>query len=260
MKASTSSALRSIASIAAGLVLVGCDAFEAIEAFEEDSNLLEVLSAHHGTPQDGIFPDLGVDDGPRVFENDLGWTINLAAGYAVITGASVTSCKGVETDLESIWGHFPEDFTKQDLDTTVIASKRVNAGLYCELRIYYGPYDPAVAGPSGTKFDPPDDPEVEGASIYLKGFATLDGMQVPFELRSSDPATAVLDLSTLDGGNPVRVEKENFSEQLTTSKAYDRLFDGFDFLTGDLDALAREMPERMTVVSRVSAGNGASPY
>ncbi|RMG95722.1 MAG: hypothetical protein D6705_12935 [Deltaproteobacteria bacterium] len=257
-----SPSLRFIASTAIALLLplAGCDAFEAIEAFEEDSNLLEVLSAHHGTPVDGAFPELGIEDGPRIFENDLGWTVNLTAGYAVVTHVAVTSCKGVDTDLDAIWGHFAEDFTDLDLDTTVVASKRVAAGLYCELRMTYGPYDPDVVGASGSAHTPPDDPEVVGASVYLKGFANKGDQQVSFELRSTGTAVAAIDISTLEDGEPVRVVKENFSEQITISKAYDRIFDGVDFATFDPAALEAEMPDRVAAVSRPSAGNRVEIY
>ncbi len=243
------------------MCLSGCDAFEAIQSFEEDSNLIEILATHHGTPEAGVFPMLGIHDGPRTFENDLGWTISLAAGYAVVTGASITSCKGVEIQLDAIWGHFPEDFTYQDLDTTVVASKRVDAGLYCELHMTLGPYDPNITGPSGSQFDRPDDAEVEGATVYLKGFAEKGEQQIAFELWSRETFVVDLDISTIAAdGEPIRVEKENFSEKITVSKAYDRIFDGVDFATYDPEAFEAELPDRIAAVSHVFPGDGALPY
>lgn len=242
--------------IASVLSASGCD---ALQSLEEGGALVHVFSTHHATPEGGIFPFKGEDEKPRVFENDLGWTVTLLESYITISAVTLVGCNGAAHDFDMFWGPCPEDLSEEDLETLTVAGLKAAPGNYCGLEVLYGPYEtPEVDEEAGeTRHDTPDNSAVTGATIYLRGAAQLaDGDPIPFELRTSDSLSVGLDLSEIEGpGVPMRVgHEENFPKELTVSKTYDRFFDGVDFEAFDPASLEAQLGEVLRAQTRVSSG------
>lgn len=209
-------------------MLGGCDALQPGGA------LLYVFSTHHATPEDGVFPDRGEDNQPRIFDNDEGWEITLVESYITIEQVTLVSCSGNEYALNMFWGPCPEDLRVEDLQTLTVAGRKVDPGDYCELVVDYGPYKTPVIEPGNedTRHRVPQNDAVDGTSVYLRGGAARPGDEdlTEFEFRGTQSERVSLDLSTADNGSPVRVDHtEDFPVELTISKTYDRFFDGIDF-------------------------------
>ncbi len=246
--------------VAACLATAGCDTLGALKSFEDDSNDLVVYTAHHGTPQNGFFPDRGGDGDARVFDNDMGWHIVLTNAYVVTAAVQLGGCKGQQVPVDMYWGPCPENMTTTDLDSAAIGGTLTPAGLYCEIAVEYGNYDPNVSGSSEVKHPIPDDPEVVGATIYLAGYAEKDGDSVPFELRFTDTVATTLDISTIDDGQPFRVEKGTMQAELTLSKTYDGFFAGIDFANVDEAAWTAQLGEILLDETRASVGKLPTLY
>jgi hypothetical protein len=248
------------------LVMVACNFCAATGCeLDEGGALVHVFSTHHATPEDGLFPDRGDTDQPRVFETDLGWTITLVESYVTTTAISLIRCDGTAHDLNMFWGPCPEDLRGKDLERLTVAGLKASPGQYCGLEVVYGPYDL----PSDDDDDDDDAHQVRhatpkseamlGSSIYLRGAARMgpDDELIPFELRFADEASVLLDLSELDGEqSPMRVnQKENFPKELTVSKTYDRFFDGIDFENFDASELTERLGDVLVLETRVSKGS-----
>jgi len=223
--------------------VAGCDALQPGGA------LLYVFSTHHATPEDGAFPDRGGDEQPRVFQTDEDWTITLVEAFITIEQITLVSCGGREIPLDMFWGPCPEDLRIEDLQTLTVAGNKVDPAEYCELVVDYGNYrTPEIdPGAADTRHETPDNPAVDGATVYLRGAAARAGdeTQIPFELRGEGTRSLRLDLSEVEGGRPLRIDHtEDFPKMLTISKTYDRFLDGVDFedfdeheIESDLDAV-----------------------
>ena len=227
---------------------------------EEGGALVHVFSTHHATPENGVFPDRGTEDMPRVFDNDLGWEITLVNSYVTTVGMTMYRCDGTPLELNMFWGPCPEDLHLRDLERLTVAGLKASPGRYCGLEVTYGPYEL----PSEEDDDPlvrhatPKNTEMVGSTIYMRGGARMgDGDYIPFELRFRDEVSVELDLSELDGvDSPMKVNhKENFPKELTVSKTYDRFFDGIDFENFDQAALEASLGDILAVETRVSKGS-----
>lgn len=239
--------------LACGCLIAGCD--------EPGGALLYVFSAHHATPQDGVFPDRGGEDMPRVFENDTGWTVTLLESYVTINNLTVVACDGTAYPLEMFWGPCPEDMREEDLDILTVAGRKMPQGDYCELVVEYGPYITPEAEPDDqeTRHDVPQNDHIAGSTVYLNGGAStgVDGEPpVEFELTNDRSFTVELDLSSLGGpGRPMHISAdEAFPKELTVSKTYDRYFDGVDFTNFDTDDLEDELDNVLRDATRVQEG------
>jgi len=234
-------------------LIAGCD--------EPGDSLLYVFSTHHATPEDGVFPDRGGEDMPRVFENDLGWTVTLLESYVTINSLTVIACDGTQYPLEMFWGPCPEDMREQDLDILTVAGRKMPEGYYCELVVGYGPYTIPELEPDDqdTRHETPTNTEIDGSTVYLSGGANMgvEGeVPVEFELTNGRSLTVELDLSNLGGpGSPLHISAdEEFPVELTVSKTYDRYFDGIDFATYDPDDLEDELDNVLRDSTRVQEG------
>jgi len=217
-----------------------------------------VFSTHHATPEDGIFPDKGLDDKPRIFTNDLGWEVTLLESYITIESVTVVSCDEAEYPLDMFWGPCPEDLRAEDLNVLTVAGTKLPAGDYCELWVDYGPYvTPVVDEGTATRHETPSSPEVLGSTAFFDGGARIDvdGDALPFELRADGQARVVLSLRSIDEGFALHVgDKENFPLELTISKTYDRFFDGIDFANYDPEALEANLLNLVDDQTRVNLG------
>jgi hypothetical protein len=241
------------------LSLAFCGASLLTACDGDQSSLLYVFSTHHATPENGGFPKRGEDDQPRVFENDLGWTVTLVESYVTIEQVTLVKCDGTPLPLNMFWGPCPEDLRDEDLQTLTVAGRKVDPGDYCELVVDYGQYRmPEIEmGADDTRHEVPENEAVDGTTVYLRGAAQLgeDGELIPFELRGKGSQSVALDLTTVDDGHPLRVgEKEAFPEELTISKTYDRFFDGIDFANYDVDDAEDELDDILEDETQVQKG------
>lgn len=239
--------------IGGATLLGGCDALQPGGA------LLYVFSTHHATPEDGTFPDRGGDEQPRVFQNDEDWTITLVESYVTIEQVTLVSCNGTEHTLNMFWGPCPEDLRVEDLQTLTVAGRKVDPGQYCELVVDYGHYRmPEIEpGADDTRHAVPENEDVDGTTVYLRGGAALNAEDEPigFEFRGTQTESVVLDLSTIDEGAPLEVEHtEDFPIEITISKTYDRFFDGIDFAEFDLGDAEDELDDILADETRVHIG------
>jgi|LNFM01.2.fsa_nt_gb hypothetical protein len=232
-------------------LLTGCEA--------DQSSLLYVFSTHHATPEDGQFPIRGEDDQPRVFDNDLGWTVTLVESYVTIEAVTLISCSGTTLPLDMFWGPCPEDLRDEDLLALTVAGRKVDPGDYCELVVDYGRYRmPEIEpGADDTRHEVPANEDVEGTSVYLRGAAQMgeDGELIQFELRGTGSQSVSLDLTTVEEGHALRVsESQAFPEVLLISKTYDRFFDGIDFADFDVDDAEDELDDILEDETRIQSG------
>ena len=218
-----------------------------LEQLEDGGAIVNIFSTHHASPEDGIYPDRGDDEMPRIFSTDEGWTVTLLESYVTMSAVSIVSCNGLETPLNMFWGPCPENMHKKDLETLTVAGLKVDSGDYCQLRVEYGPYEtPVIDQDTETQHAVPENTAVDGATVYLRGAATMgeDGEPVQFELINTKRLVVELDLSEIDEGDPLTVEhRENFPKQLTVSKTYDRFFDSIDFTQFDAEAARKELDD-----------------
>ena len=239
--------------LACGSLIAGCD--------EEGGALLYVFSTHHATPEDGVFPDRGGEDMPRVFDNDMGWTVTLLETYVTINSLTVVGCDGTAYPLEMFWGPCPESMREEDLDILTVGGRKMPEGNYCELVVGYGPYATPDVEPEDqdTRHNIPANADIDGSTVYINGGAStgVDGEEpIEFELTNSRDLTVELDLSNLGGpGKPLHIgAEEAFPKELTVSKTYDRYFDGVDFTTLDTDEVEDHLDNVLRDSTRVQEG------
>lgn len=230
----------------------GCD--ELFGAFQDDTNLVHVLSTHHSSPQDGSFPSYGIDGGFRVFDTDQGWTVTLTEGYVVTSSVGLQQCNGGMTGVDFHYGQLPEDLRNADLETETLGSKEAPAGKYCSVIVTYSPYVPLDAR-SASDHEAPESDMVNGASLYIKGVADKKGKKVPFEIRSERSLDVILDVSALQNGEPFQIKADSsFPPELLLSKTYDRFFDGIDFANMAGMDLEEQVWAVLDAETRVSLG------
>lgn len=235
------------------LPTIGCDA-ASVEAI--------VNAAHHGTRVDGQLPNLGDPEQPRVFTNDMGWTITLAEGFVVTAAAQLEDCEGTPVDVSLPFGPFPEYWVEQDKNVTDFGYVDLPAGTYCKLILEYGRYRSDVAATATDVPFPVRRAEiVEGRTLYLLGSATKpDGMGgeigQSFVLESDETVRVTLDMSQLSAsGGPFSISGDEVSPpNLTVLKAYDALFTGVDFANLDVAAYNASVPERLIANTSIILG------
>ncbi len=225
-----------LAALALTCFLPSLGACGLLDAFEDDGSLVNIFVSHHATPENGEFPNRGVVEAPRIFDNDMGWRITLTEAYVTVTGVQVVACSGKATGVDLYWGPCAEDFIDTE-DTTVIGigGVKVGSGNYCAANVAYGPFDFLSATESDHL---PENEFVDGKTVYLQGKAEKDGHDpVQFEWSTAKQIVVTLDTSTIEGGGPVKVEHdEAFPKDLTIGKPYDQFFTGIDFADyGDAD-------------------------
>ena len=172
---------------------------------------------------------------------------------------TLVGCNDSEHPLNMFWGPCPEDLKDQDLATLTVAGNRADEGDYCGLRVTYAPYETPVVDEEHdeTRHETPNNPAVQGATVYLRGGAQLgDGEFTQFELTTSETIVVDLSLEDIEGdGRPLNVaHREDFPKELLVSKTYDRFFDGVDFAAFDAAALQATLPQILHDQTKVSEG------
>lgn len=237
--------------------LVGCNV-----ELGEGGALVNVFTTHHATPESGMFPERGGEDQPRTFDAGDGWTVTLAESYITIAEVRLVSCGGSSHNLKMFWGPCPEDLRNEDLEPLTVAGLKVPPGDYCELQVTYSPYEmPVIDEDVETRHTIPDNEDVDGSTIFMRGVATRgEDEEVPFELANDEDFTVDLDLSELEGdGNALTINhKESFPIELTVSKTYDRFFDGVDWAAFDPNLAVNDLDEVLEDQTRVAEGTRIS--
>lgn len=239
------------------LVGAGCD------LLGDSETVTAINGAHHASRnEDGVLPNYGEPDEPRVFTNDLGWTITLTDGFVVTTAVRIETCDGEGVELEMPFGPFPEYWLDRDKNVTDFARGPLEAGAYCKLIIEYGRYLADTATMAADAPFPVQSAErLEGVTLALTGFAERDdGMggviSKSFALRSSETVSVTLPLDTLGAkGGQWRISGDEANRvNLTVGKSYDLFFAGVDFEAFDQAALEAELPRLLAEQTSVVAG------
>ena len=243
------------------LVAIGALGLAGCDQLDRNGALVNVFAIHHASPEDDTFPDRGDDGFPRIFEGEDGWQITLAEAYVTISAVTLVSCGGSTHDLKMFWGPCPEDLRVEDLQTLTVAGLKVPADNYCRLEVEYAPYEtPVIDDDADTRHVIPQNEEVDDVTVFINGIAQRGEDRVPFVLKNGETFTVDLDLSEVEGGNPLSVtNSEDFPKELTVSKTYDRFFDGVDFNNFDEAALERDLDDILAAETRVVSGTTIFP-
>jgi hypothetical protein len=232
---------------ALGLVLLASAGCDILEDLDNPRTLVNVAVTHHATPEAGAFPDRGADGETRTFETDEGWSVILDTAYVTTSAVTLHRCDEGEVAFDFYWGPLAEDMRAQDLDMKTLAAEAVRRSEFCGMTLQYGP-------------DPGDVSDVSrgGATFYLEGTAAKDGIVLPFTVSSFETLDVSLDLSTMDGGDPLVVEGgEDVPVELTVSKTYDRFFDGIEFGSASAADLQAQVAAVLVLETSVSRGRVA---
>lgn len=242
--------------ILAAVVTPGCEQLDAAFGVGHDRALVEVLTTHHGTAENGVIPDLGGDGQVRVFDTDTGWTVTLTDAFVVTRDVTLESCDGKEIAVKLYDGAVAEDIKVSDLDLTSVGGTQLGGVSLCGLTVTYGQFN----GDPSTMPDQRSADMVEGATVYLRGAADKGTEHVAFEIRALDQAVAHLDLSSMSNGGPLRISgSEAFPVELTVSKTYDRFLDGVDFSNYDQQSLEADLGDILVSQTRVTLGQKIDP-
>lgn len=219
-------------------VTTGCRAFVDLLDGESEATV-KMFAAHAGTPGEDGFPSYGDSENARVFVNDQGWEITLAEVYVTTAEVRLVKCSAdAGTAIEMFWGPCAENFIAyDDRQTLPLGAVTVTDGEYCRVDVSFAPY---VADASASEHIVPDNPAIEGNTVFVRGVARRgDAEEVQFELTTDETVVAQIDISTLEGGGPMTLHEESFPRDLTLLKTYDSFFMGVDFATaGDADIAA----------------------
>lgn len=194
----------------------GCD---FIDQLTQTSGVVDVFATSHGNPDaDGNLPDRNGDQ--VVFVNDMGWQVVIDDAVVTTAGVTLQSCDGARFDVELYWGALAEDMSgSADYDITGLGGVRADSGTYCDLLVEYAPLAEGM-----------DNPEAEGATVFLAGAALKDGETVEFVWRTELAVDVSVDISAIQAGGPFEIAKSQaVSKQLTVAKSYNAFFDGIDF-------------------------------
>ncbi len=228
------------------------------DLFSRSVATVQVFATRAGTPgADQQFPDYGGKGSIRVFMNDMGWEIALSEVYVTTAEVELIACNDTTTAIEMFWGPCPENFiVGDDRDTVPLGAVSVDEGSYCGLDVVFAPY---LIVPEAEKHLSPDNPEVEGHTIFIRGTARRgmgdELIEVPFEIRSMAEVTAELDISEVENGAPFRLKDENFPRNLTVLKTYDSFFSGVDFLTAGQQELEAAVLSALEFDTRAISGS-----
>jgi hypothetical protein len=239
------------------LVGAGCD------LLGDGETVTAINGAHHGARNEaGVLPNYGEPDDPRVFTNDLGWTITISDGFVVTTAVRIESCDGDGVDLEMPFGPFPEYWRDRDKDVTDFARGPLKEGAYCKLIVEYGRYLAATAAMAeDAPFPVEDAARIEGLTMTLDGYAERDdGMggviSKPFALSTAETVSVTLPLDKIAAnGGQFRISGDEANRvNLTVAKTYDQFFAGVDFDAFDQAALEAELPRLLGEQTSVIVG------
>ncbi|KIG16410.1 hypothetical protein DB30_04454 [Enhygromyxa salina] len=228
----------------------GCGLVDLIDG--DPVATVRFFATHAGTLTPDGYPNYGDSQTTRVFFNDTGWQIALSEARVTTASVHFVRCQQqTGTAIEMFWGPCPEAFiATDDLESVPLGAVTVNDGVYCTIDVNFAPFIPPEGGDEHIVGG---DPMIEGNTLVIRGVARRGEApmieEVPFEIVSDASVVSHVDVAKLEGGLPVRLEKENFARDLTIIKTYDTFFDGLDFATAtpaDIEAAVLTSLERDT--------------
>lgn len=242
----TRTAPRLSAALLAPMLLLGAGC-ELLDQFEDGGGLVNFYSSHHGTSVDGEMPSK-VNDHIE-FETDTGWHVILAEAYVTTTGVSLERCDGDAMAADLYWGALCENLVDPDDSPYGIGAIEAPAGNYCGATVTYGPESGGANAEAHTASN------AAGSTIYLRGLATKDGQEVPFEISSTDTVSVDLDLRSIQDGGPLILDHDQYlARELTLTKTYDQFFQGIEFDSMDQIDLSGILIDTLVLESGVRSG------
>ncbi len=207
--------------------VAGCDLLEDL-----GSGDLTLFVTHSPSDDSGVAP--APANTSRYFTTDQGWDIILTEGWIATREAYAIGCNNDQTRFDFYWGPIAEDLIRQgDEETKGVGGTTLQKGTYCAMLVKYEPFVLAEADPEGGLV--PEDPLMDGYTVLLRGLATKNGVEVPFDVSSQEAWTLV---SPIEGDLKITGD-ESRPVEVTMDKNYDTMLDGIDFSNysqADVDA------------------------
>ncbi len=222
----------------------GC--LDFLEQFEDSGGVVNVFAGHiESQGEDGESTDKSPD--AIQIQTDDGWTVLVTDLVITTTGGTLHSCNGDDHEVEMYWGALPESMRHPDNEVTGLGGVNIPEGDYCSATVEYGPFTPSTEGHGAPT------PRADGNTFYMKGLASRDGVDVPFEVTVAAAYSIEADLAAPlhMSHNPVR------PPSLTIFKTYDRFFDGVDFES--MDQMSWETHLEGVLMAETIAVNGTHP-
>jgi hypothetical protein len=213
------------------LLTSACSGNSLVSEIEVDANgsasesidqMVTVAAVHSGAPDDaGMYPDYLTEDGTKVFQNDLGYTITLEkAGISwehlhLISEGDGEDCvagNDVGIDLMRV-----ENFLDDDASPLILATVSIVDAAYCQYEIHLSAENEESAGVD-------DFSELLGHTVYAAGSWRHDAESGTFEIVVDEEIEVE---GVFEGG------LSESTASITFSIYYDRFFDGVDFLESE---------------------------
>jgi hypothetical protein len=198
----------------------------------EDIVTLILQSIHHSTPDEhGEYPEYTMDDGTRMFENNLGVMVTLTHAvfhwghFDLISDGDDEDCEAghdVSFDLHTL-----ENFLDEDLHTlTLYTESALENRAYCQYTIH-------LTADNSDTHGIEDLPEAEGASIYVAGTWSDGADSGSFEIKVTDDFSKTLSFKVKEDGvsseHPLHYDDDETEDSVLFGNKYDQWFNDMDF-------------------------------
>ncbi len=224
-----------IFSACSGQPLFDTDATESAEGTKQ----LTMSVTQHGTPDaDGVYPDLALADGTKVFQNDLGVTItleeaSLSWGHIELISAGDDADCGQNEDL-TLHVESTQDLMDDDLAEQTLFDDLVADAIYCQYQIEWEAATSASAELSHTT-------DTDTHTVHLSGHWTDGSDSGDFSVSIDDGVTVSNIFYALEDGeivaHPLHFHEDSLSYVLGVR--YDQLLDGLDFSESEAEQQAQ---------------------
>lgn len=227
--------IRVWATLSLALVAGACSGNSLVDSQE---GTLQIEAVHHR--QDGSA--LAADDmGRKTFVNDEGYTIELTEAVMnwrslkLISGGTNAECvagNDREIDINQV-----EDWLAPDLQVLSLATASIPEGAYCQYELTLAPTlaDAAVKFHAGEEHG--DGPQGIGVTFHLAGNWAKDNQTGSFEWVSTDAVKIAGHFQVEENGqkvdHPLHFHEGEDQSEVMFGSAYDKLFDGLDFVQQD---------------------------
>lgn len=194
-----------------------------------------VMSTHHPMKVDGAYPNLTLDDGTKMFTNNLGITIHLTEALLswgsldIITEGSLEDC--LAGDDQSIALNVVEDIITDDLFTKTLGSQNIPNQSYCQYQITFSAANESFNALASSE-------NIFGRSVYLKGTWSTETESNDFEIAITDDFTKSNVFYVMEGEetieHPLHFEDES-SATVLFGNMYNTWFNDIDFTESESD-------------------------
>lgn len=216
-------------SACSGQPLFGTDVAASIAGTKQ----LTITATQHGTPDaDGVYPDLALADGTKVFQNDLGITItleeaSLSWGHIELISAGDDDECGLNDDL-TLHVESNQDLMTDDLVEQTLFDDAIVDATYCQYQIEFSIEDTDSAALNHTADT--GTPVIELSGHWQDGSASGD-----FAITIDETVTLSNIFYAAEDGEVI-AHPLHFHEDLLVSVfgvRYDQFLDGIDFSESD---------------------------